>query len=189
MAIVQCNRQHYYDDAKDGVCPFCAKENNLPDLYENGNLREQQTVFMGTSSSNDENQLTEYYGELVDEGDKTVYFPSNEMENLFTAGWLVCVKGFAKGKSYTLHRGRNYAGRSMDMDVVLSDDLSISREKHFSVIYDPKSNLFYIVAGSGRTYINGNHLGNDQELFEGDLISAGESEYIFIPFCKVGRIW
>jgi hypothetical protein len=65
----------------------------------------------------------------------------------------------------------------------------LSREKHFSIVYDPKGSGFYIIAETGRTYLNGNHLTGGHELVEGDHITAGESEYIFVPFCKEGRTW
>ena len=188
MAITQCENGHYFDGAKDAVCPYCAKLEGQG-FSEDSGLREQQTVFMQSVFSVNEGQNTEIYGEMVGEDDKTISIFSDEAENWFTVGWLVCMGGPVKGKSYTLHSGRNHAGRSMEMDIVLSDDLLLSREKHFSIVYDPKTNRFYLVAGAGRTYHNEEYLTAENELFEGDRISAGESEYIFIPFCKEERTW
>ena len=189
MAIIQCINHHYYDNTKTDLCPYCAKLESPLDFEDGDNLREQQTVFKESAFSANEGQKTEMYGESIGEGDKTISLFSDEAENQFTVAWLVCMSGPVKGKSYTLHKGRNFAGRSIEMDIILSDDLLLSREKHFSVVYDPKDNRFYIVAGSGRTYLNEVHLQGEKEITEGDIISAGESEYIFIPFCKEGRIW
>jgi hypothetical protein len=185
MALVRCERGHYYDDAKNDSCPSCRKPGGEGDFTADDVLREQLTV----SLLSDEGRETELYGEAVSEGDKTIGIFSPEAGNWCTVGWLVCVSGPVKGKSYTLHSGRNFAGRDPDMDIALSDDLTLSREKHFSIVYDPKENAFYIIAGAGRTYINDRHLEGDSALADGDRITAGESEYIFVPFCKEGRTW
>jgi len=185
--IVQCERLHYYDSAKSAVCPYCLKQDSAS-VYDAGDdLREQRTVYVEPAVLED--QLTEAYGEAVGEGDKTISLYADEMENQFTVGWLVCMNGPAKGKSYALHKGYNFAGRSIDMDIVLSDDLLLSNEKHFSVVYDQKSNRFYIIAGTGNTTVNGARLTGENKLSEGDMISVGASALIFIPFCRVGRTW
>jgi len=188
MAIIQCGNNHYYDSAKNIHCPYCEKLNEA--VTADGNdIQEKNTEFVISSFSADGGTKTEMYGEMVADGDKTISIFSDEAQNQYTAGWLVCMSGPVKGKSYILHKGRNFAGRDMSMDIVLSDDLLLSREKHFSVVYEPKKNRFYLIAGTGRTYCNDNHLTGETEIFEGDRITAGESEYIFIPFCKEGRVW
>jgi len=188
MAIVICGNMHYFDNSKNEQCPYCVKLQSGETIDKN-DIQEQQTVYKDIYSNSDQGQKTEAYGEAIDEGDKTIGFYSDETGNSFTVGWLVCTNGPVKGKSYSLHSGRNFAGRSLDMDVVLSDDLTISREKHFSIVYDPKSNLYFLLAGSGNTFLNGQPMTEDKEIFEGDCITAGASEYTFIPFCKEGRKW
>ena len=170
-AIVKCERivsghEHYYDNAQNGVCPICAS------------LQTQDMDF-------------EEYGVTVDESGATVGLGfKGEGENLFTVGWLVCVKGHAKGRSYDLHMGYNFVGGFTD-DIHISwlNDPFFSPEKLFSIVYDPKGNHFYIVSDSGKAYVNGEHLKEERTISDGDRISIGESEYIFIPFCKEGRIW
>lgn len=76
------------------------------------------------------------------------------------------------------------------MDVVLVDDKTISRNKHCSVIYDPKGNTFYASAEGGNLmYLNDEMLETSTEIKEGDLITIGETKLMFVPFCKEGRIW
>ncbi len=186
MAIVQCPNNHYYDDKRNSTCPYCEKLNNT---NISGKLDEQLTSYIDSSEIDDNAVLTEGYGEGVTEYEKTIGIFIDEKENVLTVGWLVCLVGTEKGKSYVIHAGRNFAGRSVDMDIVLSDDNSLSREKHFSIVFDPKSISFYLVSGSGHTYINNEPVSSQQELFEGDIIKAGNSEYIFVPFCKEGRDW
>lgn len=51
-------------------------------------------------------------------------------------GWLVCVSGPARGRSYELHTGRNFIGRAAIMDVALPEDTAVARERQASVIFD-----------------------------------------------------
>lgn len=188
MAIVQCENHHYYDDKRDASCPYCAKM--ADSSTETDDIREQLTSYADFATMEDDAQLTEAYGENVGEYDKTIgLFTDGDTQNVCTVGWLVCVNGPARGKSYPLHAGRNFAGRSPDMDMVLSDDKAISRDKHFSIVYDPRGVRFYVVAGCGQTYWNQQAVLEEQEIRDGDEIVAGESHYIFVPFCREGRVW
>lgn len=187
MAIIQCPNNHYYDDKKDSFCPYCEKLDS--NSQENGGMSEQLTSYFALPFEDDDVQLTEAYGEAVEEYDKTIGIYDFDTENELTTGWLVAVNGLLKGKSYTIHMGRNFAGRSYNMDISLSDDQMISREGHFSIVYEPKNNVFYLVAGSGQTYLNDKAVMEACELNEGDKIKAGQTEYVFVPFCKEERLW
>lgn len=187
MAIVQCEQGHYYDDCRDEICPYCIKLSTANTFYDDP-LEEQPTQYKCVLDFED-GTLTEAYGDFTDEDEKTIGIYSIKQGNLLTVGWLICVSGIEKGNSHTFYSGRNFVGRSEDMDIILNDDVAVSREKHFSIIYDPKSNKFYAVEGSGRTYINGNPLIGQRELFENDLIEVGESAYCFVPYCKEERVW
>lgn len=186
MAIVQCENNHYYDNSKNSECPYCAKVKTGLDTCE---INEQLTSYMDDGFQLQEEQLTEAYGDFVDECDKTIGIFIDETQNELTVGWLVCMKGLEKGKSYILHSGRNFVGRAFDMDIVLTDDMGITRDKHFSIVYDPKSISFYFVSGNGQTYINGKPGIDECKLNENDILEVGNSEYMFIPFCKKGRVW
>ena len=118
MAIVQCPYNHYYDDKKNDTCPYCEKFNESEISADDFN--EQLTSY--AVMDDDDAQLTEGYGEFVSEYEKTIGIFIDETQNLFTVGWLVCVQGTEKGKSYVINSGRNFAGCSLDMDIVLSDD-------------------------------------------------------------------
>ena len=187
MAIIQCPNNHYYDDKRNQTCPYCEKMNTAPELAVSFN--EQMTSYVAPMFDDDDVQLTEGYGEAVDSYERTIGIFVDESNNLLTTGWLVCVSGATKGKSYALHSGRNFAGRSVSMDVVLSDDPTIMEDKHFAVVYDPKSVAFYLVSGEGHTYVNGEAVSDQIQLFDNDEIQVGESKFLFVPFCKKGREW
>ena len=81
-------------------------------------------------------------------------------------------------------------GRSTSMDVVLIDDKSISRDRHCSIVYDPKGNIFFVSAESGNlVYLNGELVSYPKELKDGNMITIGETKLMFIPFCREGRTW
>ena len=183
MAIVQCPYGHYYDNLKTESCPYCQKE------IDNDDLGEVKTSSFFEDSI-DDFRLTEMIGEDIQEFEKTIgIFADEETGNLYTVGWLVSICGIEKGKSYILHSGRNYASRKYDADIPLMEDGKISRDNHFSVVFDPKSNEFFVVEGNGQIYLNDEPISSHCKLAEGDVITLGESKFVFVPYCKEGRNW
>ncbi len=188
MAIVQCPQGHYYDDQRDMQCPYCGKD--LRRSWQNAeSFNEQITQYAVLPPQEYDEQQTEAYGEYVGDADLTLGRYSVANGNRLTAGWLVCTQGFARGKSYVLYSGRNFAGRSHEMDLVVSDEFKIARQKHFSVVYDPKSVSFFLIPEGGAIMLNGNIVTKAEELHEGDRIVAGDAEFLFVPFCKEGCTW
>ena len=126
-----------------------------------------------------------------EDGDKTVSFGFfGVTKKPPVTGWLVCINGDEKGNDYRLHAGKNFVGRSQAMEVVLTDDKSISREKHCSVLYDPKGNEFYVTAEkSNIVYLNGDLVTEPHSLKLGDVIKVGETELKFIPYCQEDITW
>ena len=122
---------------------------------------------------------------------KTVahYNFSNSIEPV--TGWLVCIKGEYKGESFNIKAGRSSIGRSLTMDISLAKEKSVSRERHASVIFEPNKRLFYIQSGdsSGLTYVNDNLVLTVQELKEKDVITLGESKFIFISLAGETFSW
>ena len=186
MAIVQCPKFHYYDDKRNTECPYCLKESQA--VTGEVSLNEQLTSYIALDEE-DNAQLTEAYGESVADYEKTIGIFVDESQNRLTAAWLVCQEGFEKGKSYVIYSGRNFAGSAPHMDIVLAEAPEIFPEKHFSIVYDPRSVAFYVVCGEGHTYVNGEAVSSQIAVADGDIIQAGDSKYIFVPFCKEGREW
>lgn len=108
-------------------------------------------------------------------------------------GWLVCIKGCNRGRSYELKSGFNYVGRSKNMDVALIGDTQVSREKHISIIHDYKKNRFLVSMGDTSkqsVYVNGEILlTNPVELQVYDVLEIGSSELMFVPFCGEHFNW
>ena len=119
---------------------------------------------------------------------RLAFFFAEEDYNPVT-GWIVCVKGTVKGKSYELHMNRNFVGRDKLMDISIPDDLQISRKNHLSITYDFKSQSFYAKSENGSLSVNGKSADHLVKLNENDVLSFGKSEYVFVPYCTVERNW
>ncbi len=128
---------------------------------------------------------------LGEDDDKTISFWDFGSSKLpAVTGWLVGLTGEDTGKDFRLHTGKNFIGRSINMDVVLSDDKQVSREKHCSITYDPKSNKFFVSGEHGNTiYLNGAVMEGIREIRDGDILTVGMTELAFVPYCKEERTW
>jgi hypothetical protein len=180
MAIVSCEKGHYYDDEKYGACPFCADPLGVE-------ADDKTEAFM--DCGNDD--VTVGFSEATAAQDeRTVGFFEERLHMDPLVGWLVCKDGPERGRDWRLHTGRNHIGSSFDMDVAISGDSMISREKHCSVVYDPKHDEFLIVPGAGTiTYYKGVAITEPVALESGDEFSAGHTVFVFIAYCKGERNW
>lgn len=200
--IKRCKNGHWYDNSVNKTCPHCKQESEklrigLNDVEEDDHtisiteaglsLGEELNAIIGSAPGA---QMAEFADDNSDD-DKTISFGFFGMADVQpVTGWLVCMTGGERGKDYRLHMGKNFVGRSPSMDVVLVDDKKIAREKHCSVIYEPKRNVFYLSAeGSNLVYLNDELLEAAKELKEDDRIKIGDTVLLFIPFGKGDRKW
>ena len=181
MAIIKCEKGHFYDEVKYKECPHC----KVPDKKEPNNSDDQKTVAK-ISNDNMRKKLASF---VVGNDQRTVGIFSSKGKFMPVVGWFVCTDGNEKGRDYRIVSGRNFVGRSYQMDIVISDDPEISRENHCSVVYDPKTFSFNIVPGSGMVYINDKEIVNPYVLTPYDKVVLGKTTLQFIPYCKEGVIW
>ncbi len=198
---VKCKNGHWYDPKMFKSCPHCKRKSEQLSLTIDRLEEDDKTVSIAEADIS----LGEQLGQMIvgggtakgqgqggeAESDKTVSFGFFGMARLSpVTGWLVCMNGTEKGKDYRLHAGKNFLGRSTSMDVILTDDKTISRDRHASVTYDPKGNEFYVIAENANTvYHNQKLVESAQKLCAGDEIQIGETILLFIPFCQEGRVW
>ena len=133
--------------------------------------------------------------EPIDEG-KTIGFYSDVMAEKNVSiepvvGWLVCIKGDAFGKSFTLKSGKNFIGRDRKMDVALTGDKSVSRQCHAIILYDPKSKMFLVQPGTSRElfYLNDKVVLGVEAVQSNDILSIGKTDLMFIPLCGSQFCW
>ena len=106
-------------------------------------------------------------------------------------GWLVCVSGPARGRSYELHTGRNFIGRAAIMDVALPEDTAVARERQASVIFDPRTTRFSVTANETRelTYVNDELVYDHCDLTANDVLLVGSTRLMLVPLCGSGFAW
>lgn len=106
-------------------------------------------------------------------------------------GWLVALGGEHIGTDFRLKVGKNFIGRSQKMDIALTEDKSVSRERHAIVVYDPKSNMYLIQPGdsSSLAYHNNNLLLTPEKLEAYDMITVGDVNLLFMPLCGAKFSW
>lgn len=185
MAVVKCASGHYYDDSKFPSCPHCQKQQANPSIPDSTKtVAKYPTPNVGGNIP-----TTPIFEPAANDGTgktQSIYFKNNNANPV--SGWLVCVKGENKGRAFDVHVGKNFVGRAMHSDVVINDP-QISRENHFSIIYDPNSSQFFISCGASIVYLNSKLLDHASPLNENDVISAGSSDFVFIPYCNKERNW
>ena len=118
-----------------------------------------------------------------------------EIPGMPVTGWLVCICGEAKGKSYNIVSGLNYVGRRKDMDICIEGDISISRYRHAVVEYSEERKEFLLRLGESKEKI---YITRDRQkrILKGtikleayDVITLGRTELMFVPFCGDRFTW
>lgn len=127
----------------------------------------------------------------VDEEQHTVGTMSQRLGVEPVVGWLVCVEGPDKGRAYELWGRINTIGRSEHMDVRIKGDLSISKENHARLGYDPKNNRFRLIPADSinNIYLNDDVIDMPTQLHPYDVIEFGETKLVFVPFCSQRFTW
>ena len=183
MDLTRCSRGHFYDAERFTECPYCngseAKDFTETVAYE----EETDQDMMETTSKED------VKAKLIDvtlkDDQKTISYYNQMIGSEPVVGWLVCISGKHFGEDFRLSGGKNFIGRSTDMDVALTGEKSISRERHCIILYEPKQNIFMIQPGDSRelSYLNDKVILQAEQIKAYDVISLGDTKLMFIPFC------
>ena len=189
MAIVKCPNGHYYDNSKFDKCPSCMEDETLPmDDFRSEDF--EKTVGLPVFDDVYEKTLGLDAVSTGFDDEKTIGFFSFEQGTELITGWIVCVKGPPRGKDYGLYHGKNRIGRGLDMDIYIPEDRAISRNEQATIVYEDKKSEFFIMSSRGSgTLLNGEPVDEVGKLKNGDRITMGESEFIFIAFCTEDRRW
>lgn len=135
-------------------------------------------------------QFSKEKEEKVAELGKTVsYYDFDEISPV--VGFLIGVNGVYKGQDFRLVTGRNLIGRNSDMDIVLADDSSVSRDFHAEVIFEPVQKQFLVAPGASHslTYLNDKLVTAAQELNIYDIITVGQQKLMFFPLVSENFSW
>lgn len=106
-------------------------------------------------------------------------------------GWLVAIGGEHIGQDFRLKVGKNFIGRELQMDIPLTGDKSVSRNRHAIVVYEPKQHLYLVQPGesSGLVYKNNKVVLSPAKLEAYDMITVGEVNLLFMPLCGTRFNW
>ena len=191
MAIIRCEKGHYFDETKFSKCPHCGVVLKPSNEKPKEEIRESLTVAMPHSDNVTVAMNSSSPSSAIPGDDqKTIGLFSKSTGNDFVTGWIVCIEGPEKGRDYRLHHGFNRIGRSFQMDVCIVDDENISRDGHCSIVYDHKENEFSILPGTGTiTYLDDVFLEGVKKINSGNIVKIGNSKFTFIAFCKEERKW
>lgn len=206
MTLVKCPNGHYYDSSRFGNnCPHCGMSGaasigadqttvplNIPDVPQPANaVTEPLTVSQPVVS-----QPANVTVPIVSDDDRTLPVTADMLDGMVekpapVVGWLVCTDGVNKGTDYRLHQGRNFIGRSPEMDVCILGDNTVSRSSHAIVVYDPRSNVYLAQPGSSKElfYVNDKLVLNPVELKTMDLLNIGDTKLMFVPLCGEQFHW
>ena len=111
---------------------------------------------------------------------------------MFPSGWLIVKEGPGKGASYALSQGVSQIGRGSDQTIALDfGDMSISRQHHAAIAYDPSSHQFHIGHGgkSNLVRLNGKPLLSTELAGDGDEIQIGETTLVLKVLCTSDFNW
>jgi hypothetical protein len=111
--------------------------------------------------------------------------PMNYEASKPVCGWIVCIKGPSRGHAYKIKAGKNFIGRSDDMDIQILGDDKIAHRRHAVIAYDPKKRNTMLLPGdsSELVYCQNEPVYAPVELDVNNNIELGESQFLFVPFC------
>lgn len=108
-----------------------------------------------------------------------------------TVGWLICIKGPAKGQDFKLHTGWNYIGRGIENEVNIPDP-KVGRSNMAKLAYDHIGKTFLIAPGDNTrnlTYMSNKPLLMPTPINAYDTIKLGDSDLLFVPLCGPQFSW
>jgi hypothetical protein len=172
MSMKRCDNGHFYDSTKHSQCPWCGVR------VEADAGKTAAAKPPAPSIRSQEEGVT-----------RALHTEPSGISPV--VGWLVCVEGPDKGRDYRLHGEKNFIGRSSGMDVSISGDDSISRDKHAAVSFEPKKKIFWLLPGeaSGLVYLNEDVVNAPAQLKPRDIIELGKTKLMFYPFCDERFQW
>lgn len=184
MNLTRCENGHFYDAERFTSCPHCSQ----PIVATQLDVEEKNVAAEPAVQEEPKDNLAELKNEISeskqteDGAQATIgYFGQSEP----VVGWLVSIEGSNYGQDFRLKTGRNFIGRAMDMDVSLTDDSSISRDKHAIILFEPKSGTFLVQPGDAKElfYLNDKVVLTATEISAYDVISLGATKLLFVPCC------
>jgi hypothetical protein len=184
MAMTRCTHGHFYDAAKHTTCPYCGVG---ADAIEGKTRRVPDRAGVAAAAPAAPAPATP----AAEPGVTRAVFRDASTGTSPVVGWLVCTEGPDRGRDFRIHGEKNFIGRSPAMDIAITGDEAVSREKHASVAFDPKRRAFWILPGEaqGLVYLNEQLVNTPMQLKARDIVEVGKSKLMFWPLCDDTFHW
>lgn len=172
MKMVKCIMGHKYNAEKFNACPHCASRE-----IQGGALEPLVMEALNDIDTEEPNDTKQQEYEIV--GRRKV------------VGCLICVRGAMMGEGFWLVEGHNDIGRSANLEVVLSKELTVSRLAHACITYEEKRNQYSLaVAKDKKDVLYQEKVVEDPVLLKsGTDIQIGQCILRFVAFCNKGFSW
>jgi len=185
--MVRCSEGHFFDPAKHPACPWCAKPLDIGAQPGSDPIAGKTRPVAAVPEA-------AAFPPPATPGPMpgaTKRLAPKELGIDPVVGWLVCIDGPSKGSDYRVHTERNFIGRAANMDISITGDDTVSREKHAILTFDPKKKQFWIQPGdsTGLVYLNGEAIYVPQSLNPRDTIEIGQTRLLFVPFVNESFQW
>jgi Inner membrane component of T3SS, cytoplasmic domain len=190
--MIRCNDGHFYDPAKHTSCPWCTKPLDISAVAVTPAAEGKTRPLQPADAPSAPVAAASVPARPANAGRGVTRRLDAQPTGIDpVVGWLVCIDGPEKGRDYRLHSERNFLGRSSSMDICIPGDESVSREKHAVITFEPKKRVFWLHPGdaSGLVYRNDEMVHSPVELKADDVIEAGKTKLILVPFSSIKATW
>jgi hypothetical protein len=186
VALERCNNGHFFDPGKHTTCPHCGVA-GLDFPHTDPAPVSVVAPLRGSTGSEESTQGKDSWQAEGDPVTKAVIDDGIDP----AVGWLVCVEGPDRGQDYRIREGNNSIGRSPEMYICISNDDTVSRQRHAVVTFEPQQCHFYLAPGEARglAYVNDEPLLSPRLLQAYDAITLGKTKLLFIPLCGENFQW
>lgn len=181
MADKRCKNGHFIDEAWD-ICPYCPPVKGAPAEGPKTARIEPQKRREPPAPRPPASPLPPAPPPPVE---RTVSAPKveipGEVEHArYTAGWLVCLEGAAKGDSFSIRVGRNTIGRDRKCDVYVNDEQASGH--HADLVYRPEEGRYILMDhnSTNGTYVNEVELEPRRDLVDRDVVTVGRHKFLFV---------
>jgi len=185
--MTRCPEGHFYDPAKHTACPWCALPADSGAPQKTHPMREPAPPPLPNAPPPPPPVAAVHPNATVRVGADV----KAGLKRDPVVGWLVCLAGPDRGRDYRLHAEKNFIGRSPLMDVTIENDHTVSRERHATVVFDPKKKSFWALPGeaSGLVYLNGDMVNAPTPMKADDTLEVGQTKLVLVPFCGDRYDW
>jgi hypothetical protein len=191
--MIQCNEGHFYDETRYPACPYCSTsiDGGMGSAAKTVALQ-RQVPGPGAGEANPTLPLRPADQPAASAAPKTVRLMRPSAAAIDpVVGWLVAIEGPETGQDFRLHSEKNFVGRDASMDVSLSRDEAVSRQKHATVVFEPQKQQFWLLPGdeSGLVYLNGEAAYVPVRLNPNDILQLGKTKLVLVAFVNEAFSW